>query len=237
MTNSITFVSLGPGDPELITLKGFRALQKADIILTPSTTTRSKEVASRSKDILESLGLDPSKIICFNVPMSRMREETMRAYEAVAEIAIEQCSNGKSVTITAEGDAGFYSSAQYIEEALWRRGAATDRIAGVPAFVDCARLAHTHIVNQDLSFEVIARIDSPEELEKAMGENKSIVLMKVSQWEESIKEVIKGSQGHTFHYIESVGVEGKEFYTSDKETILERKFPYFAIILIKQEVS
>ncbi|MFI3281947.1 MAG: precorrin-2 C(20)-methyltransferase [Rikenellaceae bacterium] len=234
MTHPITFVSLGPGDPELITIKGFKALQTAEIILTPATITRSGEFSSRAKDIVTNLGIETAKIECFNVPMSRNREATLTAYHDVATKAMELSMGGKKVAITAEGDAGFYSSAQYIEENIWAAGGKTIRIAGVPAFVDCARLAQTHIVNQDSSFEVIAHVESPEQLQHAMHQDKSIVLMKISQWEESIKNVIRESHNHTFHYVESCGVEGKEFYTSQKEDILERKFPYFAIIIIKQ---
>ncbi|MFR9524111.1 MAG: precorrin-2 C(20)-methyltransferase [Rikenellaceae bacterium] len=235
MNNPIIFVSLGPGDPELITLKGLRALQEAEVILTPATRSSNNTVASRSKDIITSLEIDHSKIELFYVPMSRMRQATIDAYQQVAAKANGLANKGLKVVITAEGDAAFYSSAQYIEEMLWEMGAQTSRVAGVPAFIDCARLASTHIVNQDTSFEVIARVESPEVLTHAMNQDKSIVLMKISQWEESIKAVIAQSHSHTFHYVESCGVDGKEFYTCDKEVILDRKFPYFAIILIKQE--
>lgn len=234
MTNPITFVSLGPGDPELITLKGLKALQSAEVILTPSTLTREGVELSRSTDIVVSLGIDPQRVERFVVPMSRQREATLRAYGEVARKAASYSGEGRNIVITAEGDAGFYSSAQYIEEALWEMGCNTCRIAGVPAFVDCARLAGTHVVSQDTSFEVMARVESAEQLLEAMAQDKSIVLMKVSQWEESIKEAIGRSDSHIFHYIESCGVEGKEFYTSDKEEILTRKFPYFAILIIKQ---
>ncbi len=234
MTTPITFVSLGPGDPELITLKGLKMLQSADIILTPSTSIKGKEAVSRSEDIILSLGIDKEKVFRFHVPMSRNRQATLEAYRDVAEKALEHAANGLQVAITAEGDAGFYSSAQYIEEAIWALGGEASRIAGVPAFIDCARLAQTHIVSQDSSFEVIARIDSAEELLCAMSQNKSIVLMKISQWEDVIKSVIRNSTGHIFYYIESCGVEGKEFYSCDNEVILNRKFPYFAILIIKQ---
>ncbi len=234
MRYPITFVSLGPGDPELITLKGLKTLREADIIYAPATISNG-ELSSRAKEIISVLGVDLSKVETFVVPMSRMREVTLEMYAHVATNAHTKASEGIRVAISAEGDAGFYSSAQYIEEMLWAAGATTDRIAGVPAFVDCARLAHTHIVSQDSSFEVISRVDSCEVLELAMKQDKSIVLMKISQWEQPIKTVIQNATNHIFHYIESCGVEGKEFYTSDNEVILNRKFPYFAILIIKQK--
>ena len=55
----IQFVSLGPGDPELITLKGLRALQKADAIYCPTTVTKLPDgevrYASRAAEIVKAL--------------------------------------------------------------------------------------------------------------------------------------------------------------------------------------
>lgn len=233
--NKIVFVSLGPGDPELITLKGLRALQSADVIFCPATTKDGAQMLSRSQNIVTTLGVDTEKLSSFIVPMSRDRAKTLEAYAALAQKAVESVEMGLKVAITAEGDAGFYSSSQYIEQMLWEMGMKTERIAGVPAFIDCACKAQTHIVNQDSSFEVMARVESAEQLLASMSQNKSIVLMKISQWEESIKEAIRVSEDHNFYYVESCGVEGKEFYSSDKEQILERKFPYFAILIIKRD--
>lgn len=233
--NKITFVSLGPGDPELITLKGLKALQNADIILCPATSSKQGATLSRALNIISSLEIDSSKAELFIVPMSRDRERTLQVYNDIALRSVDYAKKGKRVAITAEGDAGFYSSAQYIEEFIWTQGYPTQRISGVPAFIDCATRSATHLINQDSSFEVIARVDSAEQLLSAMKQNKSIVLMKVSQWEDAIKQVIQQSEEHNYYYVESAGVSNKEFISSDKSQILERKFPYFAILIIKRK--
>ncbi len=229
------FVSLGPGDPELITLKGFKTLQNADVILCPSTLNKEGQELSRSEDIVASLGIDICKVRRFHVPMSRDREATLRAYRAVADLAIDYMQSGHRVAVTAEGDAGFYSSSQYIDEYIESKGVATDRISGVPAFIDCARLAHTPLVCGDNAVEVISYVASAEALRKSMSEAKSIVLMKISQREAIIKEAIAGDTDHNFVYIESCGVEGREFSSTNLDEIVERKFPYFAIIIIKRK--
>lgn len=233
MSNKVIFVSLGPGDPELITIKGFKTLQNVDVILCPSTLTKDGRELSRSEDIVVSLGIDICKVRRFVVPMSRDREQTLNAYRRVAQLAVDYVASGQSVAITAEGDAGFYSSAQYIDEYVNMLGVETDRVSGVPAFIDCARLAHVPMVSGDSSMEVISRVDSVEMLLSRMSEDKSIVLMKISQWEQTIKEAIQRSDNHQFIYIESCGVSDKEFVLTERDEILERKFPYFSIIIIK----
>ena len=48
MSNPVIFVSLGPGEPDLITLKGLKALQNADCIFCPETRTISGQIFSRA---------------------------------------------------------------------------------------------------------------------------------------------------------------------------------------------
>lgn len=234
----IKVVSLGPGDPEMITLKGLRTLQSADTIFCPQT--RKGDVAlSRSAQMVETLGVDPSKIELYYLPMSTSRQQTLAIYAEVAQRCVELSDQGRKVVITAEGDGGFYSSSQYIHEMATQRGAQVERVAGVPAFIDCAALAGIHIASGERGLEVIPWVESPEvivsRVESTNGPKANIVLMKLSQSASAIKEAIEtlGDKA-TFHYIENRGGED-EFYTSDTEVILGRKFPYFSILIVEQK--
>ena len=62
MTYPISFVSLGPGEPELITVKGLRQLQTADIIYCPATRNRQGESISRAADIVRALEISETAI-------------------------------------------------------------------------------------------------------------------------------------------------------------------------------
>ncbi|MBR0560854.1 hypothetical protein KB213_12490, partial [Neokomagataea sp. TBRC 2177] len=53
------------------------------------------------------------------------------------------------VVIVAEGDAGFYSSIQYIFEKLQTAGIPAQRIAGIPAFIAAGAVANLHIASQE----------------------------------------------------------------------------------------
>ena len=79
MNHPIHFVSLGPGDPELITLKGLKTLQKADIIYCPATQGKHG-IISRATDILKAIEVDESLIHPFILPMSKERADALNAY-------------------------------------------------------------------------------------------------------------------------------------------------------------
>ena len=103
MKGKIVGVSLGPGEPELITLKALKALQGADIIYCPGTQTKS-----RSRDILQALPVNMERVRLFHVPMSKDRTFANQAYDALCTEIASLVATGKNVAITAEGDSGFY---------------------------------------------------------------------------------------------------------------------------------
>ena len=65
MSNPVIFVSLGPGEPDLITLKGLKALQNADCIFCPETRTTSGQIFSRAVDILHALDIPDTALSRF----------------------------------------------------------------------------------------------------------------------------------------------------------------------------
>lgn len=68
MSNPVIFVSLGPGEPDLITLKGLKALQSADCIFCPETRTTSGQIFSRAADILHALDIPDTTLSRFALP-------------------------------------------------------------------------------------------------------------------------------------------------------------------------
>lgn len=236
--NPILFVSLGSGDPDLITLKALKALQNADVILCPCTTSKEGKVTSRSQDIMLELDILTSKIKLFNVSMRKERSQVMKEYQDAANQAYQLHNEGLAVAIVAEGDSGFYSSSQYINENLQALNVPTKRIEGVPAFISCGALANIHIVKQEEQLLVIPGETTAEELNMHIQSGKSIVIMKPSQCQGIIKNVASSSDNNIdIHYFENVGVVEKEFYTQNKDEILNRKFPYFSLLIIQKNIK
>ena len=149
MSNPVIFVSLGPGEPDLITLKGLKALQNADCIFCPETRTTSGQIFSRAVDILHALDIPDTALSRFALPMSKNREQAFAAYDKVYNEASLLHKENKKVSIVAEGDAGFYSSIHYIFEKLQADNIPVQHIAGIPAFIAAGACAGLHIASQE----------------------------------------------------------------------------------------
>ena len=168
-------VSLGPGEPELITLKALKALQGADIIYCPGTQTKS-----RSRDILQALPV---------------------AMERIASLV----ATGKNVAITAEGDSGFYSSVNYMFDRLASMNLPVTTVAGVPAFIAAGAISGLHIVKQEEKLVVLPGITTAKELDTLLSNGHVVVIMKLSQCTEEIHRFMQKSPCHEYHYYENVG--------------------------------
>ena len=81
MNHPIHFVSLGPGDPELITLKGLKTLQKADIIYCPATQGNHEE-------------LYPALLRCGNIPSAFAQTASTTLANATLPFAVQLAGKG-----------------------------------------------------------------------------------------------------------------------------------------------
>ena len=232
----ISIISLGPGDPELITLKGLRRLRQADAIYCPATVQPDGSLASRAADILRALDIDLAAIRPFPVAMRDDRAAALADYGAAVERIAAECAEGRRVAVTAEGDAGFYSSSGYVSALLAERGLSTERIAGIPAFVACAASEGVVIAEQTEETDVLTTLASADELLGRVAAGRSVVLMKPSRYASAVKEAIaQAPDGVTFHYFEHTGADAERaFYSCRRDAILERRFPYFSLLIVRR---
>lgn len=228
----ILFISLGPGDPELITLKGWKALQAADIVFCPETEGRNGERTSRAANIVRWLGVGDDHIRRFLLPMSKRREAALQAYDGVYAEAHALQDEGLHVCIVAEGDAGFYSSVHYVFERLRADGRAAEHVAGIPAFIAAGALAGLHTASQEQQLTVLPGTATAQELERLVDDGGTVVIMKLSQCADEVHRCMALHPEYTYHYFENVGT-ATEFYTCDAAVVAARRFPYFSLMIVQ----
>ena len=231
--NPVVFVSLGPGEPELITVKGLRILQQADIILCPATITKNGTVSSRAADIMLPLEIANDKIQLFPVPMSKDRSKALNVYGEICKAAMDHYKAARRVVVVAEGDAGFYSSIHYVYDKLHEVGIPVSSIPGIPAFIASGAIAGLHIVQQEERLMVIPGNTTAEELYQLLAGEITVVIMKLSQCVDELHAFIGDHPTYHYHYFENIGTEN-EYYSSNREELAEKAFPYFSLMIIRK---
>jgi precorrin-2/cobalt-factor-2 C20-methyltransferase len=232
--NPVVFVSLGPAEAELITLKGYRILQQADTILCPATTTKKGGVSSRAADILRKLAIEEDRISLFPLPMSKDRSMAMQVYNRMCDVATEYNRAGRRVVVVAEGDAGFYSSVHYVFDKLHGAGIPVSSVPGIPAFIACGAVGGLHVVQQEERLMVIPGNANAGELIRLLESEMTVVIMKLSQCAAEIRKFISQTPAaYHYHYFENVGTK-EEYYTHSADELLDRTFPYFSLMIIRK---
>ncbi len=232
----VIFVSLGPGDPELITLKGWKALQEADCIFCPETQSKSSgnpRSVSRAAAILRQLDIEEKRICRFPLPMSRQRAEAQAAYDnAFAEIAALH-RNERKVCVAVEGDAGFYASIHYIYERLQKNDIEVEHIAGVPAFIAAGAWAGIHMASGDETLTVLPGTATAGEVMDCIDRQGVVVIMKLSKCAQAIRELLQLRPDYSYHYFENVSTDNDVYLTATDE-IDARTFPYFSMLVVRK---
>jgi len=107
MEGCIYGVSLGPGDPDLITIKALRLIKTADRVYYPGTVGAGGRVGGVAIGILEAYSIPEDRMSGMLVPMSRHRDAAESCYEENYGRIAADARAGKRVVVVSVGDSGF----------------------------------------------------------------------------------------------------------------------------------
>lgn len=223
-------VALGPGDPDLITLKGLKALQTSDIIYYPGSVSKMGQ-KSYSLEILKNYQLEDKQMKGVFLPMSLDRGKAEEIYAQAYEELKKDYSEGKTISFVAEGDITFYSTFAYLIEKIHNDKLNFEMVPGIPAFILAGSQAQTPLALQSDNLQVISQCNSVANLKEACSKTATVVLMKPTTLRNEIGDFLKNYEG-SFFYCEKLGTD-EEFICSDYESFNGRTMPYFSIIIFK----
>ena len=133
-------VGIGPGDPELLTLKAIRVLRDCPVIAAPRTASGEMLALDIARQAVDFGG---KTILPMDLPMERDKARLRAAHEAAADQAEAYLRQGQDVAMLNLGDVSIYATFGYLQEILEQRGFATAMVPGVPSF--CAVAARLNI--------------------------------------------------------------------------------------------
>ncbi|MBI3814026.1 MAG: precorrin-2 C(20)-methyltransferase, partial [Nitrospinae bacterium] len=122
--NKFYGVGVGPGDPELITLKALKVIKNADIIFTPKAKMKEDSLAREIVEKVLNEKLVPAwckqgkEFFEIEFPMTKNVEELKERYLNSARIILQKVNEGKDVAYLTIGDPLLYSTYIYLVSAL-----------------------------------------------------------------------------------------------------------------------
>jgi precorrin-2/cobalt-factor-2 C20-methyltransferase len=233
-TGKLIGVGVGPGDPELMTLKAARALRQADVIAYFAKAGNPSHSRATAGSHLRAGIVELPLIYPVTTELPKCSDGYRNALEnfyarAAADIAAH-LEAGRVVAVVCEGDPLFYGSYMHLHARLAPRFD-TEVVAGVSGMSGCWSAAGMPIAQGDDVFTVLPATLPEEELARRLAEADAAVVMKVGQHLAKLRRALKQS-GHLPRalYVErGTMAEEKMIPLAAK---LDDHAPYFAVVLV-----
>lgn len=183
MLGKIVGVGVGPGDPELITVKAVKTLKTADVISIPKAHENKPSLAlAIVKHILEERERPP-EVLELVFPMTKDEEGLKRSWSGNARIIAEKAKTGKTIAFITLGDPMFYSTFIYLCQRMKEEYPEVNLeiIPGVTSLTACAAVSKIPLAEKNEVVTIIPSGIDPDRIGEIAKHANSLVLLKGSK--------------------------------------------------------
>jgi precorrin-2/cobalt-factor-2 C20-methyltransferase len=229
-------IGVGPGDPDLITIKAVKILRQIDLVFAAASTKNNHSLAVNiaRKHIPESTAV---KMLQF--PMTTNKSETRKAWMEHARTIIAELEKGRNVAFLTLGDSMTYSTYGYILKYVQTLAPHLEAktVPGITSYQAAAARLNTPLVEGEESLMVVSGVKGGHRLRELCGKPENVVFLKAYRNVTDIKAAIEESG----KYPSCVGVKScghpDEEIIKDIEELSRREPDYWTLILTKQATN
>ncbi len=226
MTGTLYGLGIGPGDPELITLKALRLLRAAPVLAYPAPE-RGDSLARRIIDP----HLDGERIeVAIRMPLVEARFPAQQVYDRAAQELGGHLSAGRDVAVLCEGDPFFYGSFMYLFGRMAERFT-VEVVPGVSSLTACAAVLGAPLAARNDVLTVVPATLGEAALKSRLAGTDAAAIIKVGRHFAKVRRVLEELDlvGQA-RYVEHATMASQRILTLD--AVAEDGVPYFSMILV-----
>ena len=227
MSGRVYGVGVGPGDPELMTLKAVRILKAADVVIcagkSPEESAAYRIASQAVPDIKKK------ETISIHVPMTYDREMQEAEHRKTADRISRFLDQGKMVACLVLGDPSIYSSYCYYQQILIQKGYQAEMISGVPSFCAGAAKLNIPLIEWQEQMHIIPAAHQEDLSAYASGTN---VYMKTGRRLKELKEHLQKDDTDVY-MVENCGMEGERVCLGTNQ--LPDLSRYYVTVVVKNK--
>ena len=225
-------IGVGPGDPDLITLKAVKAIGQVDVIFAAASTDNDHSIAL---SIVRPHLPDGVRVVTLGFPMTHKRAALEQAWEENAALVAETVEAGESAAFLTLGDPLTYSTFGYLLRALRRRWSDLPVVVipGVTSYQAAAARTETVLSEARESLLVISGICDAQRLRALLENTDNAAILKAYRNLPVIRRTL-GEMGLTekVTFVSRLGLED-EMIVEDAEAIPDDP-NYLSLLLVKK---
>ncbi|WP_299091608.1 precorrin-2 C(20)-methyltransferase [uncultured Metabacillus sp.] len=212
MVGTLYGLGVGPGDPELLTVKAFRKLKEAPVIAYPKKRKGSKSYAQRIIDVYITPG--EKEMLGLVFPMTKDPVILEREWSNTVELVWEKLKTGKDVAFVTEGDPLLYSTFIHMMNLVKERYPEVNiqTVPGISSINGAASRLGIALAEGDDHVAIIPARNDYETMKKAIVENDCVIFIKVAKVMDLMLRILR-----ELNLVEKASVVTK--VTSDEEII------------------
>lgn len=218
-------VGVGPGDPELMTIKAVNIIKDNDVIALPGK--EPKDTAAYRIAVRAVPELAEKELIPVFMPMTMDLDVQRENHLKGARLIESYLEQGRNVVYLTLGDASIYCTFSYLQNIIEEDGYRTELVSGIPSFCAAAARLNTSLVEWNESMHVIPAL---HKLETPVDQPGCFVLMKSGSHMKDVKDILRKS-GKSVKMVENCGMPDEKVYNSLEE--IPDEAGYFSLIIAK----
>lgn len=225
-------IGVGPGDPDLITVKALKVLKSVSKIFAACSTKNDYSLAHSI--VREHVNHVHVESMAF--PMTRDRALLEQSWDANARRVVTDLQDGDDIAFITLGDPLTYSTFAYLLRSLKRMlpQAKTVIIPGITSYHAAAALAATPLTEGEESFHLISGAKGGAKLRKIIETSENVVMLKTYRHFDDIYETLEELDLlDRALCLSRCGLHG-ETVVHDLRSLQGKKLPYLSLIIIKK---
>lgn len=191
MIGTLYGLGVGPGDPELITVKAFRYLQECPVIAYPKKLKGSKSYAHRIIEVY--LKPEEKDMLGLVFPMTKDEETLQREWQKSVELIYDKLKQGKDVAFVTEGDPMLFSTFIHLMNLMrvTHPDVNIETVPGISSFNGSANRLGIALADGDDHVAMIPAQDDYDMMKKALLDHDAVVFIKVAKVLDLMLELLK----------------------------------------------
>jgi len=225
-------IGIGTGDPELITLKGWRQLQNTPVIAFPSGLKHQPGVA----ETIIQPWLKPQQIqLPLTFPYVQDENLLHQAWTEAAEKVWHYLNQGQDVAFACEGDISFYSTFNYLAQTLNQNypQVTIEVIPGIASPMAAAAVLGLPLTVRDQRLTILPALYHIDRLEQALNTSEVVVLMKVSSVYGQVWQLLKQRNLLKQAYIVERATQPNQKIYRNLAQLPQLSLSYFSLLIVK----
>lgn len=228
MSGTLYGVGVGPGDPELMTVKAWRLIGTAKVIAYLAANGGD----STARAIAAPFMPDDAEEIIIDMPMRVEREVGQAAYDAGAIRIAEHLAKGEDVIMLCEGDPFFYGSFMYMFERMASHHR-VEVVPGVTSITASAAVIGQPLCERDDVLKVLPATMGEADLIRELSGANAAAIIKVGRHFGKVKRVL-ASLNLTEHATAVERATHHDQMIRNVDQISEDTLPYFTTIIVRK---